>query len=352
MPPPFWSAELAQRLDYPPPDDVRLCQSLDHTLTLLHLRMVDAAYTPTEFQYSIAPPELKHKITTIHDGIDTEYYSCRPIPRPTQFRGIPISADTKIVTYVPAGIGGSRWVRHLHEDGQVGFATSRSDVIFLIAGDERTQYGYELNHISAQSFKQYVLSQDNYDLSRFHFLGIIPTLDPVTLFSLSDMHVYLTVPFVLSWSLMQAMSAGCTILSSATPPVMEMIEHGKHGLLSEFFDVDTLTRHAREVLHDPEAYRHLGVTARDRILEKYEKSHCIKKMIKLFVNRQMTRSRVGLFACLATIFSPISLDMRLRSSAQNQGHRTTAASIIRERKLARKSASPSNCFARCRPMAT
>jgi glycosyltransferase involved in cell wall biosynthesis len=281
MPPPFWSPELAQRMDYPPPDDVRLCQALDHTLTLLHLRMVEAAYTPTEFQYGISPPELRHKIQTIHDGIDTEYYKRRPIQRPTSFRGIPLSADTKIVTYVSPGLESWRGFDIFMKMAK-RICDERSDVIFLIAGEERTQYGYELNHIGPQSFKQYVLSQDNYDLSRFHFLGIIPTQDLVTLFSLSDMHVYLTIPFVLSWSLMQAMSAGCTILSSATPPVMEMIEHGKHGLLSEFYDVDTLTRHAREVLRDPEAYRHLGVTARNRILEKYEKSLCIRQMVKLF----------------------------------------------------------------------
>ena len=157
--------------------------------------------------------------------------------------------------------------------------------MFLVAGDERTNYGHEAFYLPQwQSFKQYVLSQDQYDLDRFAFLGLIPTTDLVTLYGLSDLHVYLTVPYVLSWSLVQAMACGCTILGSATSPVQEVIDHGTHGLLAGFDDVDALAEEALKVLRDPGQYRPLGEAARRRVLERYELGKCIGELTKLFAD--------------------------------------------------------------------
>jgi glycosyltransferase involved in cell wall biosynthesis len=102
------------------------------------------------------------------------------------------------------------------------------------------------------------------------------------LYSLSDLHVYLTVPYILSWSLVQAMATGCTILSSATAPVQEVMEHGVHGLLGDFFDVDGLVEQAVKVLRDPAPYRPLGEAARQRVLERYELGHCTRRLVQLF----------------------------------------------------------------------
>ena len=156
------------------------------------------------------------------------------------------------------------------------------NVVFLIAGKDETVYGHERYHLGPQTFKQYVLARDNYDLSRFHFLGWVSIEELITLFSLSDLHVYLTVPFVLSWSLVEAMSTECTILASATAPVQEAIDHGVHGLLADFCDVDGLTRHALDVLRDPGRFRHLGAAARARVLERYEMKHCLRQLVQLF----------------------------------------------------------------------
>jgi glycosyltransferase involved in cell wall biosynthesis len=161
-------------------------------------------------------------------------------------------------------------------------AAEVSDVVFLIAGEERTNYGHEAHHIGNQTFKQYVLSQDAYDLTKFHFLGRIPPQDLITLFSLSDLHIYLTVPYVLSWSLVQAMSMSCTILGSATAPVQEVIEPEEQGLLADFYDIDGLAAQALRVLRDPEQFRHLGAAARARVLERYEKRRCIHQLVYYF----------------------------------------------------------------------
>jgi glycosyltransferase involved in cell wall biosynthesis len=281
LPPPFWSDALAVRKDFPPPEGTRLLNATLHTCTYLHMHAVDAAYTPTHYQLQTAPPELRHKIRVIFDGVDCEFFRRRPPQRPTMFRGVPIDPDTRVVTYCSRGLESIRGF-DIFMQAAKRIYQQVDKVIFLIAGMERTAYGHELAHTGGLSFKQYVLSRDNYDPSRFHFLGLIPTNELVTMYSLSDLHIYLTVPYILSWSLVQAMATGCTILSSATPPVQEVIDHGVHGLLAGFYDVAGLAEQAIKVLRDPGQFRHLGETARARILEKYELALCTRQLVELF----------------------------------------------------------------------
>ena len=99
---------------------------------------------------------------------------------------------------------------------------------------------------------------------------------------MSDLHIYLTVPFVLSWSMMNALSCGCTVLGSDTPPVREMIKHGENGLMAGFYDVDRLSELALEVLEDPEQHRHLGRAGAAMIREHYSLELCLEKMLKLY----------------------------------------------------------------------
>lgn len=300
LPPPFWGDGLVLRPEFPPPEAVRVFNATFHTLTYLHLHAVDAAYTPTRYQLGTAPAELRHKIRVIFDGVDCEFFQRRPLRRPGTFRlGHPgketpvrIGPGTRVVTYVSRGLES---IRGFDVFMKVAKRIYREipDVVFLIAGEERTNYGHELHHIGGQgfkSFKQWVLAQDSYDLDKFHFLGNIPPEHLVGLYGLSDLHVYLTVPYVLSWSLMQAMACGCTILGSATTPVQEVIDPEVHGLLGDFYDVEGLAEQALRVLRDPGAYRGLGEAARQHILEKYELGLCTNQLIELF---ESTAARPG-----------------------------------------------------------
>jgi glycosyltransferase involved in cell wall biosynthesis len=281
LPPPFWTDGLILRPEYPPPEPVRLFNATYHALTYLHLHAVDAAYTPTHFQLQTAPAELRHKIRVIFDGVDASLFQRRTLPRPYTFRGITIGPETRVVTYVSRGLESIRGF-DIFMKAAKKISQQIDDVIFLIAGQERTNYGHELHYLGGKSFKQHVLSQDEYDLSKFHFLDLIPTDDLIALYSLSDLHFYLTAPYVLSWSLMQAMSCACVVLGSATAPVQEVIEHEEQGLLKDFYDVDGLAEQAVEVLRDPIAYRALGMAARQRILDRYELRKCTGELIKLF----------------------------------------------------------------------
>jgi glycosyltransferase involved in cell wall biosynthesis len=281
LPPPFWSEEFAFRPEFPPPENVRLLHSLCHTFKYLHMHAVDAIYTPTHYQLSTLPQEMRHKARVVFDGMDTNLFQRRPIPRPAHFRGLTFGPNTKIVTFASHGLESVRGFDIFMKMAKRIYRAI-DDVVFLIAGKEETCYGHERYHLGNQSFKQYVLSRDDYDLKRFHFFGWVSIEDLITLFSLSDLHVYLTVPFILSWSLVEAMSAECTILGSATPSVQEAIDHGVHGLLADFYDVDGLTGHALDVLRDPQRFRHLGAAARARVQERYETKRCLTQLVKLF----------------------------------------------------------------------
>lgn len=279
----FWKEEFVLRPEYPPPLEARVAASTYNTFTYLHLHHVDAAYTPTKYQLSLAPPEMRHKIRVIFDGVDCDFFQRRTVPRPTEFFGRTIGPNTRVVTYVSRGLEAMRGfdifmkvAKRIYEQ--------HDNVLFLIAGEERTNYGHELYHLPAgQTFKQFVLARDNYKPEHFHFLGRIPPGDLVTLYSLSDLHIYLTRPYVLSWSMMQALASECVVLGSATAPVEEVIQPGVNGLLEDFYDVEGLARQALQVLRDPAAHRPLGAAARKHILEGgYEKRSCVNQLVKYF----------------------------------------------------------------------
>src|SRR5439155_2228388 len=102
------------------------------------------------------------------------------------------------------------------------------------------------------------------------------------LMAAGDLHIYLTVPFVLSWSMMDAMSCGAVVLGSATTPVKEMIRHGENGLLADFFNADDIATKAIEVLKDPDAHRPLGRAAEQMIVERYSLEAVLPQMLALY----------------------------------------------------------------------
>ncbi len=296
LPPPYWSDELAYRREFPPPDYVRLFNATYHALTYLHLHAVDAVYTPTRFQMSTAPTEMQHKFKVLPEGIDCSFFQRRAIERPVEFRGIRIGPETRVVTYVSPGLESVRGFDIFMKAAKI-IAQEVPDALFLIAGAERTIYGHEPFHIGQQSFKQWVLSQDQYPLERFHFLGVIPVDQLATLFSLSDVHVYLTVPHLISQSMLQAMASACVVVGSRTTPVLEFIEDGQQGLLADFYDHEGLAARAIAALRDPAQYRPIGEAARDQMLAHYEVRNCLSNL-GLWLQSFQAQAHDDLFAAL------------------------------------------------------
>src|SRR5262249_48762184 len=154
--------------------------------------------------------------------------------------------------------------------------------VFFVVGEDRVCYGGDSEITGCKSFKEWVLAQDDYDLSRFVFTGLLPTAALVQLFAVTDVHIYLTVPFVLSWSLMDALACGATVLASDTAPVREMVRHGYNGLLTDFFDVEGLADAAGRVLDAPQEYKPMGQAGVEMIRERYSLEVCLRRMLDLY----------------------------------------------------------------------
>jgi glycosyltransferase involved in cell wall biosynthesis len=170
-------------------------------------------------------------------------------------------------------------------------ARARSDVLFVVAGTEHIFYGWDAIHIGGPNFKEWVLARVEHDPSRFLFLGHIPPEQLAEVLCLSDLHLYLTVPFVLSWSLINAMACARVILASDVPPVREVIEPGQSGLVEPLFDVDRLTETAVRILDDPATYAPLGTAARRRVEETYSLEVAIPDLKDYFERMASAGSR-------------------------------------------------------------
>ena len=247
---------------------------------LLDLENCDRGYSPTDFQRSQLPDVYQPKLQTIFDGVDTELW--KPVKEPSRLIGTwQLPADKKIVTYVSRGMEAMRGFDIFMKIAK-RICDQRDDVVFVVVGEDRVAYGGDLRFTEGMTFKQWVLSKDDYDLERILFVGRISPAKLADLFSISDLHFYLTAPFVLSWSMMNALACGALVCASDTAPVREMIRHGENGLLFDFFDVDAAVQQATQVLDNPGDFQNLRDSAIRRIQSKYSMDVCLPQMLDLY----------------------------------------------------------------------
>ena len=273
-------SDLDFRPNFPPEELSVLRSYCRNAMLLLDLENCDLGYTPTAWQHSLLPVEFRHKVEVIFDGVDPAvWHRHEGVPR--QIAGRTLGPETRLITYVSRGFESMRgfdifmkMARRIYE--QV------PDVLFVVVGADRIAYGGDRRFIGQQSFRDHVLSAGDYDLSKFIFPGLLPPPQLARLLSAGDLHIYLTVPFVLSWSLFDALACGATVVASDTAPVRELITHEKTGLLADFFDVDRLAELAVRVLRDPAAYRHLGQAGEKLIAGKYTLQQSLPKMLDLY----------------------------------------------------------------------
>ncbi len=261
-----------------------------NAMILLDLQNCDAAYTPTEFQRSRFPAGYQNKLQMIFDGVDRHIYhgyneSLRPAPEHRHLRtiaGVEIAPETRVVTYVSRGFESMRGF-DIFMRAAKRIYQQYPNVVFLVIGTDRIAYGGDDAYMGAhKTFKDWTLAQEEYDLTKFKFVGRLPPPELGRVLASTDLHIYLTVPFVLSWSMMDAMSCGAVVLGSATPPVREMIVDGQNGLLADFFDVDEFAAKAVSVLRDPAAYRPLGRAAEAMIAERYSLEAVMPQMLAMY----------------------------------------------------------------------
>jgi glycosyltransferase involved in cell wall biosynthesis len=273
-------SDMDFRPDFPSPVMHRLRARARNAALLLDLNNCDLGYSPTRWQASLFPPSFREKLRVVFDGVDTSTW--RPLPAgPRRIGNWTVPEGTRVITYVARGMESMRGFDIFMQAARL-VCMRRSDVHFVVVGEDRVCYGGDREVIGKQTFKEWVLSRDDYDLSRFHFTGLLAPSALAQLLSWTDLHIYLTVPFVLSWSLMDALACGAIVLASDTAPVREMIEHGKNGLLTDFFDIQALAHAAQTILGAPADYKHLGRAGADMIREHYSLEVCLPRMLRLY----------------------------------------------------------------------
>ena len=237
-----------------------------------HLPIGDLGISPTEFQASTFPPEFRERIRVIHDGIDTDHV----VPNPDAVLDLPdgsrVTRGDEVITFVNRNLEPYRGY-HIFMRALPRLLRERPNAKVLIVGGDEVSYG--ARPPKGQSWKQIFIDEvrdrvPEEDWLRVHFLGRIPYDRLVSLLQVSRVHVYLTYPFVLSWSLFEAMAAGGAIVASDTAPVREAIRHGETGRLVDFFDGDALVEETCHLLDDPEMRAELGAAARRHVVENYD----------------------------------------------------------------------------------
>lgn len=236
---------------------------------LLGLVGIDMGVSPTQWQRSLFPPEFQRKITVIHDGVDTA--RVKPDPN-VAFRlpnGRVLTRDQPVVTYATRNLEPYRGF-HVFMRAVAEIAARRRDCQFVIAGGD--EVSYSAHPRTVETYREKLLREvgPGIDPSRVHFVGRLPFDEYLKLLQVSSAHIYLTVPFVLSWSLLEAMSAGCVIIGSDTAPVRELLRHGWNGLLADFFSPKEIADMVDHVLDHPDRNRELGAHARADICRQFD----------------------------------------------------------------------------------
>lgn len=244
-----------------------------NSINLLNLQACDAGISPTQWQKSLYPAEYQAKISVIHEGIHTELAKPNLSAEFTLPNGKKLTAKDKVVTYVARNLepyrGFHQFMRALPEICQ-----RQPDCHVLIVGGDEISYGRKPEGVA--NYREKMLKEVELDQNRVHFLGKIPYADYLRMLQISSAHVYLTVPFVLSWSLLEAMAAECMIIASKTAPVQEVV-NGKNGLLVDFFSPSEIAKTVDAVLNKPKNYAKMRKSAREYVLKNYNVHQSIQQ---------------------------------------------------------------------------
>ena len=248
-----------------------------NTMHLSALNACDAGFTPTRWQKSRLPVEYRNRIAVLHEGIDTD--ALRPDAAARfEWQGRVFEAGQPVVTYVARNLEPYRGF-HVFLRSLPALLAAEPAVQVLVVGGDEVSYGAPCPHPGGWRValtEELARAGTPLDASRVHFTGKLPHAEYLKVLQVSAAHVYLTYPFVLSWSMLEAMSAGCLVVASDTPPVAEVLADGENGRLVDFFDREALVATVVESLRDPARGRALREAARATIVQRYDlKRQCL-----------------------------------------------------------------------------
>jgi glycosyltransferase involved in cell wall biosynthesis len=247
---------------------------------LMALADMDQGLSPTQFQRSVVPLPYRDRVSVIFDGIDTG--AVRPDPGASiTIAGRPVRAGDEVVTFVNRNLEPYRGY-HIFMRALPEILRRRPRAVVLIVGGDSVSYGAPAP--KGKTWKEIFFDEvkDRLDLGRVFFLGRLAYEHYLKVLQVSACHVYLTYPFVLGWSCIEAMSTGVLVVGSATPPVEEAIAHESNGLLVDFFDVEGLAGQVVDCLAAPARYAHLRAAARQTAIVRYDLATvCLPQQVRL-----------------------------------------------------------------------
>lgn len=239
---------------------------------LTSLSIMDHGITPTNWQRDQHPEIFRGNISVMHEGIDVEEVAPDPAARFVVPGGPTFAYGDEVVTYVARDLepvrGFTLLMRALPE-----LLRSRPNAHVVVCGGDGVSYGRPPP--DGETWKELMLREQRVDGRRVHFVGKLPRGDYLRLLQVSALHLYLSVPFVLSWSCVEAMAVGCLLLASDVAPVREAIEDNRTGFLIDARDARALAHRAANLLADREKLGSIRCAARDEAVRRFDFRQCL-----------------------------------------------------------------------------
>ncbi|MEX0371281.1 MAG: glycosyltransferase family 4 protein [Tateyamaria sp.] len=247
----------------------------------VNINVVDLGHSPTQWQRNRFPAHFHDKIYVCHDGIRTDKLKPNKKAQINLSRiGRPLTIKDEVVTFMSRNLETTRGY-HQFMRSVPHIQKARPNARILVIGGNDTSYGGKSKHPGGLRGQMEQEVGHLIDWDRLHFLGQVPYSSYQSIVQISSCHLYLTMPFVLSWSLLESMSMGATIVASNVAPVREAVTHGETGLLVDFFDPEAIAAQVVDVLENPRDYAHLGPAARQHVVETYDfETVCLPEHIR------------------------------------------------------------------------
>jgi glycosyltransferase involved in cell wall biosynthesis len=244
-------------------------------ITLMAFHAADWGHSATQWQRSLHPPEMHSRISVLHEGVDTDI-ACPDGKASFKLPGTrrTLTRRDEVVTYVARNLEPYRGF-HVFMRALPQLLRRRKHAQIVIVGGDGVSYGAP--PAPRSSFRDMMLQElgARLDLARVHFVGMLDYHAYLKLLQVSSVHVYLTYPFVLSWSLIEAMSCGCLIVASDTPPVREVLHDGSNALTVDFFAYKQLAQRIEAALAQPEKTKALRKAARATAIGQFDLKHLL-----------------------------------------------------------------------------
>jgi glycosyltransferase involved in cell wall biosynthesis len=263
-----------------PPEDAQRVIARN-AIGLVSWLAADWGLVPTEWQRSLFPAEMQSRMSVVHEGVLTDEIKPNPEQRMTLKSGRTYTTQDQVITFAARNLEPYRGFHIMMRAVPEILRRHPHAVVAFVGGDE---VSYGLRHPSGKSWRQVLRAElGALDPQRVWFTGHLPYEQHLALLQLSSAHVYLTYPFLLSWSMLEAMSAGCAIIGSRTGPVEEVIRHGENGLLVDFFDAQGIADAVTAVLTHPDRMAAMRQAARQTAIDRYDfKTKCLPRTVQLF----------------------------------------------------------------------